>query len=243
MLKTVTKSSNAKTGPIAVTYRAGQHATFATCPATCPLNPKPETSSAAIDVTYLRALSRAVPTNGHAWTYSHFHWSRLPRPQLGRTVINYSADSVADAIECVTAGRPAVLAGAPADSRDDWPRVLNNGRYPIREVRFLVCPEQLSPPGSGFTCQSCGNGVPLCAQPNRDYVIVFLAHGTGRKLAEDPNKPGGCYGASGPVAIQWHATRANGRPDDARAVLTFAASLPPGSLLRHHIAGDIGRAA
>ena len=236
MLKTVTKSSNAKTGPIAVTYRAGQHVTFSTCPATCPLNPKPETSSAAIDVTYLRALSRAVPTNGHAWTYSHFHWSRLPRPQPARTVINYSADSMADAAECVTAGRPAVLAGAPADSRDDWPRVFNG-------VKFVVCPEQLSPAGSGFTCQSCGNGQPLCARPNRDYVIVFLAHGTGRKLAEDPNKPGGCYAATGPVAMQWHATRANGRPDDARAILTFAASLPPGSLLRHHIAGDIGRAA
>jgi hypothetical protein len=143
---------------------------------------------------------------------------------------------MADAAECVTAGRPAVLAGAPADGRDEWPRVFNG-------VKFVVCPEQLSPAGSGFTCQSCGNGVPLCAQPDRDYVIVFLAHGTGRKLAEDPNKPGGCYGASGPVAIQWHATRANGRADDARAVLTFAASLPPGSLLRHHIAGDIGRAA
>jgi hypothetical protein len=133
MLKTVAKSSNSKTGPIAVTYRAGQHATFATCPATCPLNPKPETSSAAIDITYVRALSRAVPIDGHAWTYSHFHYSRLPRPQAGRTVINFSADTMADAIASVRAGKPAVLAAAPADSRDQWPRIEDG-------VKFVVCP-------------------------------------------------------------------------------------------------------
>ena len=234
MLKTVAKSSNSKTGPIAVTYRAGEHATFATCPATCPLNPKPADSSAAIDLTYMRAVSRAVPPSGHAWAFSHFHWSRLPRPQAGRTVINFSADSMADAIACVKAGKPAVLAAVPADSRDEWPRVEDG-------VKFVVCPEQLSSAGSGFTCQSCGNGVPLCARPKRDYVIVFLAHGTGRKLAEDATKSGGCYAASGPTAIQWHGTRSAGRADDARALLTFAASLPAGSLLRHHIAGDFGR--
>jgi hypothetical protein len=143
---------------------------------------------------------------------------------------------MADAIASVRAGKPAVLAAAPADSRDQWPRIEDG-------VKFVVCPEQLSPAGSGFTCQSCGNGVPLCARPDRDYVIVFLAHGTGRKLAEDANKAGGCYAAVGPTAIQWHGTRANGRPDDARALLAFAAELPAGSLLRHHIAGDIGRAA
>ena len=40
MLKTVTQSANRKTGPIAVTYRAGAHNVFATCPATCALNPQ-----------------------------------------------------------------------------------------------------------------------------------------------------------------------------------------------------------
>ena len=42
MLKTVKHSGNKKTGPIAVTYRAGGHNVFATCPATCALNPQGE---------------------------------------------------------------------------------------------------------------------------------------------------------------------------------------------------------
>jgi hypothetical protein len=40
MLKTVKHSGNKKTGPIAVTYRAGGHNVFATCPKTCALNPQ-----------------------------------------------------------------------------------------------------------------------------------------------------------------------------------------------------------
>ena len=37
------------------------------------------------------------------------------------------------------------------------------------------------------------------------------------------------------------AATLTGAPDDAAAVAAFARSLPPGSLLRHHIAGDFGR--
>jgi len=242
MLRTVFKSSNSKTGPIAVTYRSGQHSTYSTCPASCPLNPKPAESTAQVDKAYLLALSSAVPKDGQAWTYSHFHWSKLPAAKPGRTVINYSADTIQDAIAAVRHGRPAVLAAAPADSRDSWPRVFDDGIRPIREVRFAVCPEQLAPADSGFNCASCGNGRPLCARPDRDYVIVFLAHGSGRRLAESDDQ-GGCYAATGPTAIQWHGTRTAGQADDAAAVRRFARSLPPGSLLRHHVAGDVGLAS
>lgn len=235
MLRTVARSSNSKTGPIAVTYRSGQHSTYASCPPSCPLNPRPAESTAQVDKAYLRALSAAVPTAGQAWTYSHFHWSKLPAAKPGRTVINYSADTIHDAIAAVRHGRPAVLAAVPADSRDSWP-VSHD------DVRFVVCPEQLAPTGSTFSCSTCGNGRPLCARPERDYVVVFLAHGTGRRLAESIEQ-GGCYAASGPTAIQWHGTRTAGQADDAAAVRRFARSLPPGSLLRHHVAGDIGRAA
>jgi len=235
MLRTVPRSSNAKTGPIAVTYRSGQHSTYSTCPASCPLNPKPAESTAQVDQAYLRALSAAVPKDGQAWTYSHYHWSKLPAAKPGRTVINFSADTAQDAVAAVRAGRPAVLAAAPADSRDSWPMLVDN-------VRFVVCPEQLAPAGSDFSCSTCGNGRPLCARPDRDYVIVFLAHGTGRRLAESDDQ-GGCYAATGPTAIQWHGTRTAGQADDAAAVRRFARSLPPGSLLRHHVAGDVGLAA
>ena len=234
MLKTIRQSANGKTGPIAVTYRAGQHHTFGTCPTTCALNPHGQHGAELIDAEYLAALYNAVPPNGQAWTYSHFAFQHLPKPAPGKTTINYSADTMAQAVAAVRAGHPATVA-APAGTV--WP-------YVFQGVQFLQCPEQLSPAGSGFTCASCGNGRPLCARGEREYVIVFVAHGSGAALvAAGFDDPGGCYAAQGHVAIAWHATRTTGAPDDAVALAAFAGSLPAESLLRHHIAGDIGRAA
>jgi hypothetical protein len=51
---------------------------------------------------------------------------------------------------------------------------------------------------------------------------------------------GGCYGSSGPVAIQWRRAKDNGASNDAETVKVFAKSLPPGSMLRHHVVGDMG---
>jgi hypothetical protein len=228
MLKTVAVSANKKTGPIAVTYRAGEHETYGTCPKTCGLHPKSETGTAQIDQEYLSAISDAVPRGGKAWTYSHFAASALPVPVPGKTVINASCDTVAEALAAVAAGRPAVMA-APKDTADLWPQVVEG-------VKFLRCPAELS---DNFTCQQCGNGDPLCARGDRDYVVVFVAHGTGAKRVGTGE--GGCYAASGPTAIQWHGTRKTGAANDAETLRTFARSLPPGSFLRHHIAGDIGR--
>ena len=228
MLKTVAVSANKKTGPIAVTYRAGVRETYGTCPKTCGLNPLPDTGADAIDSEYLNALLNAVPRNGVAWTYSHFPAELLPMPEKGKTVINASCDTMDDAIKAHSIGRPAVVA-APVGTV--WP--LN-----YSGVQFVQCPAELS---ESFTCMQCGNGSPLCARGNRDYVIVFVAHGTGKaKVGTDC--AGGCYAASGPTAIQWHGTRKSGAADDAAALVKFAKGLPPGSFLRHHVAGDIGRA-
>ena len=228
MLKTVPISGNRKTGPIAVTYRSGEHQTYGTCPKTCGLHPKSETGANNIDSEYLRALSDAVPRNGQAWTYSHFAADALPLPAEGKTVINASCDTTAEAVRAYSLGRPAVYA-APENTQ--WPQLIEG-------VRFVRCPAELS---DSFTCQQCGNGRPLCAQPNRDYVVVFVAHGTGKKRVGTGG--GGCYAASGPTAIQWHGTKKTGAANDAEALRAFARSLPPGSLLRHHVAGDIGREA
>ena len=230
MLKTVAVSANKKTGPIAVTYRAGEHETYGTCPKTCGLHPKSETGTEQIDQEYLAAISDAVPRGGKAWTYSHFAASALPVPVPGKTVINASCDTVAEALAAVAAGRPAVMA-APKDTADQWPQVVEG-------VRFARCPAELA---DNFTCQQCGNGDPLCARGDRDYVIVFVAHGTGAKRVGTGE--GGCYAANGPIAIQWHGTKKTGAANDAEALRGFARSLPPGSFLRHHIAGDIGREA
>jgi hypothetical protein len=226
MLKTVAVSANKKTGPIAVTYRSGEHETYGTCPKTCGLHPKSETGTDNIDSEYLRALSDAVPRGGLAWTYSHFAADALPFPEKGKTVINASCDTASEALRAYSLGRPAVYA-APVDTQ--WPQR-------IAGVQFVRCPAELS---DTFTCQQCGNGKPLCARPDRDYVIVFVAHGTGKKRVGTGD--GGCYAASGPTAIQWHGTKKTGAANDAEALRAFARSLPPGSFLRHHVAGDAGR--
>ncbi len=231
MLKTVAVSSNKKTGPIAVTYRAGVRDTYGTCPKTCQLNPVPEAGTDVIDSEYLDAVRKAVPRNGVAWTYSHFNAQDIPLAQPGETVINASCDDMDSAVNAVQLGRPAVVA-APLGT--DW-----SGGHEYRGINFVRCPAELA---DNFTCMQCGNGKPLCARPDRDYVIVFVAHGSGAKKVGTCDE-GGCYAASGHVAIQWHDTRKNGAANDAAKLLQFAKSLPPGSMLRHHVAGDIGRAA
>lgn len=228
MIKTVPISSNRKTGPIAVTYRSGQHETYSTCPKTCALHPKAATGSDQIDTEYLAALLDAVPRRGVAWTYSHFNAALLPKAKKGQTVINASCDNVHQAVDAmVRLGRPAVLA-APAGT--EWPQTING-------VRFHRCPAELA---ENFTCSQCGNGSPLCARADRRDVVVFVAHGSGAKKVGTGS--GGCYAASGPTAIQWHGVKKAAPMDDGVALKKFARSLPPGSMLRHHVAGDIGRA-
>jgi hypothetical protein len=228
MLKTVPVTANRKTGPIAVTYRSGTHETYATCPKSCALHPKAATGTEQIDTDYLAALLDAVPRRGVAWTYSHFAAALLPVAKAGQTVINASCDTEAEAVAAVNIGRPAVLA-APTDAADTFPKVVDG-------VRFHRCPAELA---DNFTCAQCGNGSPLCARPERREVVVFVAHGTGAKKVGTGS--GGCYAASGPTAIQWHGTKKANTPNDAAALRAFAKSLPSGSMLRHHVAGDIGR--
>jgi len=230
MLKTVAISGNSKTGPIAVTYRAGEHETYGTCPKTCKLHPKSETGTDQIDSEYLQAVYNAVPRGGLAWAYSHFTAEALPIPAKGKTTINASCDTMQDAARAVELGRPAVYA-APYDSAEQWPKKFHG-------ISFVRCPAELS---DSFTCHDCGNGSPLCARGDRDFVVVFVGHGTGKKRVGTDSE-GGCYAASGPTAIQWHATKTKGAANDAQAVRDFAQRLPHRSMLRHHIAGDIGRA-
>jgi hypothetical protein len=230
MLKTIRISANRKTGPIAVTYRAGEHNVFGTCPKTCALNPQGDHAADLVDADYLQAVRQAVPRGGQAWTYSHFSPDVLPMPAPGETVINASCDTIDQALAAVAIGRPAVVA---APTGTTWPYTAANG------VRFVQCPAELA---DNFSCAQCGNGRPLCARGDRDYVVVFVAHGQGARLV-GTDVPGGCYGNGGPVRLAWEKTKTGGLVDDAAASVAFARSLPPGSLLRHHIVGDLGAAA
>jgi len=229
MLKTVRQSANKKTGPIAVTYRAGQHNVFGTCPKTCALNPQGAHAAELIDADYLAALRQAVPRNGQAWTYSHFPADLLPVPAAGETVINASCDTIPQALAAMAIGRPAVVA---APSGTVWP-------YTVGGVRFVQCPAELA---DNFSCKDCGGGRPLCARGDRDFAVVFVAHGGGARLVGD-DTPGGCYGNGGPVRLAWENTKTGGHHDEPAELMHFAGSLPAGSLLRHHVVGDLGLAA
>ena len=231
MIKMVTQSSNRKTGPIAVTYRSGAAHAYGTCPRSCAMNACADKSAATIDRDYLKALLSAVPIGGHAWTYSHFPADQLPHHEPGQTVINASFEDPGAAAAATNNGRAAVLTVGVGQS---WPREASG-------VRFVRCPAETS---DSVQCINCGNGRPLCARPigpDRRFVVVFTAHGPQAKQVGTADQ-GGCYGHTGPVRLQWQAAQLNKAPlSDGAQLVRFVRSLPPGSMVRHHIAGDIGR--
>ena len=247
MLKTVEMSRADKTSGIAVTYRSGSENMFGTCPANCELNPSGTgCGPAQVDVEYLKALLKAKPRRGYSFTYSHFNpmaWAHYLEP--GKTVINYSAPTPEKAAHWHLSGVPSVTVVDPgywyAGTRLEFQTGLAGvGKYRhAGGVRIVRCPaEYLEHVG----CKNCGGkDGPLCARLNRDFVIGFTAHGTGKKKAADPKQRGGCYAASGNVAIHWRAMpgKPQPRPDPA-AVAHFVKTLPATAIVRHHVAGDIG---
>jgi hypothetical protein len=150
-LKLVNLSSNRKTGAIATTYRAGA-SMYSTCPASCSLNPDADNSSNKIDKEYLNALINAVPKRGKAWTYTHFDYKNIPSNQDNKTVINYSADTVVQALNSFHNGHQTTYT-APA-TMSDKVDIING-------VKFVKCPAE---DNKKITCQNCGSGEPLCAR-------------------------------------------------------------------------------
>jgi hypothetical protein len=236
MLNPVETSRAKKTAGIAVTYRAGAGDMFGTCPDSCALKPT-ATGTRKIDRDYEAAVRRAVPRRGLAFLFTHFEpgqWAE--KNQAGRTTFNYSADTLADAARCIKSGSAAV-AVVPADY---W-----NGRASAKVteadgVKMVRCPDETSRIG----CARCGSGFPLCARPDRKFAVLFTAHGASKRKAGDPATPGGCYAGGGNVAYHWRALseRDETTETDAEHVRRFASGLAPRSILRHHIAGDIGAA-
>ena len=245
MLKTVEMSRATKTAGVAVTYRAGTGEKYGTCPASCKMNCSGK-GAEQIDSDYLDALLDAVPSKGVSFTYSHFGW-HLWADKLaeGKTVINYSTESLTSAAAASRAVPTVVVV-----SESDWGESKTmraplfggtNSRGDFVQsgaVKVVRCPAEYR---AGFSCADCGNGEPLCARLARDYIIGFSAHGPSKKKAADPETRGGCYANAGNCRIWWEDT-AHGeqRETDAEKVRRFAKSLPPRSIVRHHVAGDIG---
>ena len=231
MLKTVECSTGKKTRGLAVTYRAGDGEKYGTCPASCALNCSGK-GAQKIDAEYLDALLDAVPAKGISFTYTHFPWSKwADKLGPGKTVINYSADTFAAAD---AADAPTVVVVPP----DFWggKKAVSRGAGKRPVVR---CPEEYR---KGFGCANCGNGEPLCARLDRNFIVGFTAHGAGKKKAADADTRGGCYADGGNVRLHWRDTSNQAPTDetDAEKLSRFAKSLPRRAIVRHHIAGDIG---
>ena len=235
MLNLIPKSRGTKTKGIAVTYHYESGAKFATCPPSCPLMPPAVATAAAaeFDSDYAAAVSVAVPPAGYAFTFSHFEpnlWADLFRP--GRAVINASASSVREAARLHKNGLPAVMDIAPAAPK----------RFSFGGVDFKACPATLSP---NINCNNCGGSRgPICAQADRPYVVTFPWHGPPHvlKAAVATGAPR-CYGADGRVGMQWGAMASGPTKYRESDLEPWAATLRPGSRLRHHVVGDLGRAA
>lgn len=231
MLTLVNRTEASKLGPIAATYRAAHTNPFGTCPASCPLLPLHKPASSSIDFPYLEAVWKAIPKKGLAWTYTHFPHQQIPHNDTG-TLINVSTDTLEQALESHATGHPTVYA-AP----HHWTRATP--KYPTEApIRFVECPANLN---RRITCSNCGNGRPLCARPERDYVIVFPGHGSKKKSVGTDKATGACYGANGPIKHVWNraSEKTQDRPDGER-LLDWVKTLPYRSYLRHHVVGDLG---
>ena len=226
-LKQINQSSNRKTGAIATTYRAGS-AMYGSCPAACSLNPDSDNSATEIDQEYLIALRNAVAKGGQAWTYSHFNYKDIPDNEEKKTVINNSADTVIQALNSFNSGRETPYTA---------PYTMTEKVDNIQGVRFVRCPAEEN---KKITCQNCGSGQPLCARQKRDYIIKFTAHGSQKKKVGTDQK-GGCYAGTGFTVFSWKATaKQKQEVSDAVKLSEWVKTLPYGSMIRHHVAGDIG---
>jgi len=239
MLKTVELSRAKKTAGIAVTYRAGKNKMFGTCPASCNLNDSGK-GAENVDNEYLDALLNAKPKKGVSFTYSHFHWSKWidNARAIAKTVINYSADNLADAINSFICNVPTVAVVPESKWNGSKCFHVQRSDIPASTVRFIRCPAEYQ----NISCNHCGNGEPLCARMDRDFIIGFSAHGPNKRKAASLTDQGGCYGAQGNCRLAWTDTAASEQPDetDGEKLLRFVKSLPVRAIIRHHVAGDIG---
>ena len=246
MLKTVKKSQAFKTTNCAITYRSGDDDIFGTCPKICPLNPNQTVSTGRIDWDYLDAVLDAKVQGGRSWTYSHFKFEKITFKQNKRfhlnflyrirdskqhTTINRSTDDIDGAVTVHKKGYPTVVTLSDKNVSKNF---VHKG------VKFVRC---LAEYNEKVGCINCD----LCARKDRNFVIVFYAHGSQKKLVGEEEQ-GGCYGTFGRVRLQWEHTRknvsqnnVNGNYSDKKKLQQFVQGLPYGTILRHHIVGDVGK--
>ena len=237
LLHTVFNSRSAKVTGCHVTYRAGGQNKFATCPSSCVLKPAHEKGATRLDVEYTKQVARSCPRHGFSWLYTHFS-PDLWRSYVikGKTVFNHSCDTLEQAIKGLKTGINCVLVVAPS-----WWNGPSIRKRTAQGVTVVRCPAEYI---ERVNCGNCGGKTPLCARPDRNYVIGFTAHGAAKIQAADPEKAGGCYGNVGKVRLWWQRL-ADKKPEgrESEKLSRFVSDVSKkyaAPRLRHHIVGDLG---
>jgi hypothetical protein len=124
-----------------------------------------------VDAQYLFALARAAICRPDLtiWTYTHARGRALRRilkftETLSNVTVNVSCDSMSEAVRMFDDEELPVVVSAGEDFKD----------ISLDGVKFRICSAQKS---DKITCNKCR----LCARKDRDFIIAFLAHGTGKK--------------------------------------------------------------
>jgi len=137
------------------------------------------------DLFYAESLKMLAAADhlAAAWTYTHYADSldnlRAVRRlnKFAKAAVNLSANNDADADDLIARKcGPVVSVVAADDARKTW--ITPGGN------RAVVCPAQLREIG----CGDCGNGRPLCARKDRDYIVAFRIHGGGTKYVQAASK-------------------------------------------------------
>lgn len=117
-----------------------------------------------------------------AWTYTHKTRhadmiADMSRQHPNGLIVNLSTDNLAhaDMVYRQRHGLPVVTM-LPSHYEADRIKATHTPDGHL----VVTCPATIR---EGVTCQSCGNGSPLCARRDRAFIVGFPAHGTRKKKA------------------------------------------------------------
>jgi hypothetical protein len=119
-----------------------------------------------------------------SFTYTHHDIKKGENLSLMRYanrngfIINVSTESESAADEAINAGLPAVIVANSDERRTTWRTSAGN--------TVLVCPAQQS---DTRTCADCQ----LCHKRASKVIIAFLAHGTGKRKANEVLAPSSAF--------------------------------------------------
>lgn len=128
-----------------------------------------EEGTSNISEELLTILNKAYK-NHTAYTYTHCEVNErnINLAKSSKMVINFSCEELSQVEKAVKSGALAVMAVAK----------MSGAKKEINGIKYIKCPNTIN---SNIQCKDCK----LCANRRRKSVIVFEAHGNGRKKASN----------------------------------------------------------